>query len=206
MEGKLIYIFGIDGSGKTTLVKNLEKYFIENTVFLQTFSEPYYTTELENAANKLNASKRSIFSQQLRSCTWMLDLVRTTNEIIIPNLLNGQNVIVDRYALCNRVYLEILNHEQINYMGQILNCLPSPSLGFYLDISVEKAMHRIQLRNKQIAPYEKIDLLEKLKDRYEKYINIENYPIYVMDANKSELEICSSVLSHINEHKGGHRG
>ena len=170
---------------------------------MQTFLAPYYTTELENAANKLNSSRRAIFSQELRSCLWMLDLVRTTNEIIIPNLLRGRNVIVDRYALCNRVYLEVLNHEQINYMGQILDCLPSPSLGFYLDASVENAMHRIQLRNKQFAPYEKVSLLEKLKARYEKYINLENYPIHIIDANKNEIEICSRVLNYINEHKRG---
>lgn len=198
MKGKLMYIFGIDGCGKTTLLKNLENNLNDDTIFLRTFSSPYFTTELKNVASKLCSSHRKEFTQQLRSSVWMLDLVKTANEIIIPNLLNGKNVIVDRYALCNRVYLEVLNHDQINYMGQILDCLPEPNLGLYLDVSVEEAVKRIQSRNEEIAPYEEIDLLKKLKARYEEHISTLKYPIYTVDANKSELEIYSTVLSYIS--------
>ena len=145
-KGLLIYIFGIDGCGKTTLLKNLEKCLCENTIYLQTFSSPYFTNELEKVAQKLKDSRRNLFSQQFRSLVWMLDLLRTTNEIIIPNIAEGRNVIVDRYNLCNRVYLEVLNQDNINYMGQILEQLPKPDMGLYLNVSVDEALKRIKYK------------------------------------------------------------
>lgn len=51
MKGKLIYILGIDGSGKTTLARNLYQYYNEkepnSCVLALNYSK--YTDELESA-------------------------------------------------------------------------------------------------------------------------------------------------------------
>lgn len=202
-KGFLIYIFGIDGCGKTTLLENLEKYLCDDTLFLRTFLTPCFMKELENVAYRLKDSRRNIFSQQLRSLVWMLDLLKVTNDVIIPNITAGKSVIVDRYSLCNRVYLEILNQDSINYMEQMLDKLPNPDMGLYLNVSIDEAIKRIQLRNKNIAPYEKKETLNKLKQRYEKLLLEEKYPIYTVDADQSEKEIFAKALEYINMCKGG---
>lgn len=202
MKGLLIYILGIDGSGKTTLLKALDNHTLNNTLCIQPFICSHFTSELEKVAGKLNDSKRNVFSQQMRSTVWMLDLIHTTNQDILPNILNGKNVIVDRYSLCSRIYLEILNKDALNHMGQVLDCLPQPDLGLYLKISVEEAIKRIQFRNKNIAPYEHTETLAKLKNRYEEYITKQSYPIYQIDANQSENDILIKALDIIKNFGG----
>ncbi|MFG6332427.1 MAG: deoxynucleoside kinase [Lachnospiraceae bacterium] len=193
MKGLLIYIFGIDGCGKTTLLKMLDEKTTENTLCIQTFSASYFTNELENIAKRLKDSRRNVFSQELRSSVWMLDLIYATNKYIIPHIQKGRNVILDRYTLCSRIYLEILNYDNINYMGNVLDCLPQPDLGLHLDVSIEEAIKRIQLRNDNIAPYEHTESLRKIKKRYEEYIVKQQFPIYTVDANQSidDMTICA---------------
>ena len=205
MSGLLIHVLGIDGSGKTTLVKQLEKCYKNDMLYVQPFSQPYFTNELHNIANRLNMSRRMAFSQQLRSLVWMLDLIKTTNEILIPNIKKGIDVIVDRYALCSCVYMEVLTHNNMCYMEQILSNLPSPNFGLYLDVSIEEAFQRIQLRNKDIAPYEKLDMLKNLKEKYEELIKVAKYPIHKLNANENEEKVFSEAIYYINKYKGEKR-
>lgn len=199
MRGFLIYIFGVDGCGKTTLLKMLDKKTTDNTLCIQTFSTSYFTNELENAAKRLNDSRRNVFSQELRSSVWMLDLIYATNKYILPHIQRGRNVIVDRYTLCSRIYLEVLNCDNINYMGSVLDCLPQPDLGLYLDVSIEEAIKRIHHRNNNIAPYERAESLRMIKERYEEYMVKQQFPIYRIDANQSIENMTISALKAIKQ-------
>ena len=157
MKGKLIAIMGIDGSGKTTLVGNLQKCGsgIENWKCMSIFDNSIFTEELEMVARQQGKTRRECFSKELRSITWRSDLINNVFRYVIPELEKGSTIILDRYTLCNKVYSS-LEKSGLRYMDRILEVLPRPDLGIYLDVDIDVALRRINKRNgKERAPYEK---------------------------------------------------
>lgn len=199
MEGKLIAIMGIDGSGKTTLVGNLQKCGsgIENWKCMSIFDNSIFTEELEMVARQRGKTRRECFSKELRSITWRSDLINNMFRYVIPELEKGSTIILDRYTLCNKVYSN-LERSGLGYMDKILEVLPSPDLGIYLDVDIDVALRRINKRTgKERAPYEKKEGLIDLERKYKKLMLQEGYPIVKINANLSEKEVTRSALDAI---------
>ncbi len=199
MKGKLIAIMGIDGSGKTTLVGNLEKCGceIDNWKCMSIFDNSIFTEELETVARQQWKTRRECFSKELRSITWRSDLINNVFRYVIPELEKGSTIILDRYTLCNKVYSS-LEKSGLGYMDRILEVLPRPDLGIYLDVDIDVALRRINKRNgKERAPYEKKEGLIDLERKYKRLIPQEGYPIVRINANLSEKEVTRSALDAI---------
>jgi len=192
MEGKLIAIMGIDGSGKTTLVGNLQKCGsgIENWKCMSIFDNSIFTEELEMVARQQGKTRRECFSKGLRSITWRSDLINNVFRYVIPELEKGSTIILDRYTLCNKVYSN-LERSGLGYMDKILEVLPSPDLGIYLDVDIDVALRRI---NKRTGKKEGLIDLER---KYKKLMLQEGYPIVEINANLSEKEVTRSALDAI---------
>lgn len=60
----------------------------------------------------------------------------------MPELENGNTVILDKYTLCNKVYSNLRNMG-LEHMDRMLDILPKPDLGIYLDVNVDTALKRI---------------------------------------------------------------
>lgn len=199
MKGNLIVIMGIDGSGKTTLVGNLEKCVcnVDNWKCMSIFDNSVFTKELEEVAKQQGKTRRECFSKELRSLIWRSDLINNVYQYVIPELENGNTVILDRYILCNKVYSD-LKSRGFEHMDRILDILPRPDLGIYLDVDIDIALQRISQRNgKERAPYEKREGLIHIKDVYEELMPKEDYPIIRINANLSEREVTKQALDNI---------
>lgn len=211
MKGKLIAIMGIDGSGKTTLVGNLKKCGCEinNWKCMSIFDNSIFTEELEKVAKQQEKTRRECFSKELRSIMWRSDLINNVFKYVIPELNKGCTVILDRYTLCNKVYSD-LEKSDLGYMDKILEILPKPDLGIYLDVDIDVALGRINTRNKKDqAPYERKEGLINLAAKYKQLIPQEGYPIIKINANLSEKEVTrnalDAILMIINRDKGKDR-
>ena len=66
-NGKLIYICGIDGSGKTTLSKNLSKNLGSNSIFLPLNQSKIFFKELDSICRKYNTNRWAEFSEILEA-------------------------------------------------------------------------------------------------------------------------------------------
>lgn len=199
MKGNLIVIMGIDGSGKTTLVGNLEKcgYDVDNWKCMSIFDNSVFTKELEEVAKQQGKTRRTCFSQELRSLTWRTDLINNAYRYVLPELENGNTVILDRYTLCNKVYSNLRKME-LEHMDKMLDILPKPDLGMYLDVNIDTALKRISERKSlERAPYERRDGLIQIKGLYEELMLQEDYPIVRIDANLSKREVTKEALDNI---------
>lgn len=198
MKGKLITISGIDGSGKTTLINNLEKIIGDRlpVVCMSAYKDTKFTEELEEVAKKAGTTRRKCFSKLLRSITWKNDLIGSTVKNVIPKLEEGKIVILDRYTLCAKAFTDAEGEED-SYMDIMLDGLPKPDLGIYLDVDIYTALDRINQRDKQKDPYENKEGLVKLKKSYEKLMKEEDYPITTIDANLSQREVTKQVLDKV---------
>lgn len=69
MRGKLIFLFGIDGSGKSTILNTLENSGLNNnTVCTSCLTNTVFEEELYSAERKLHFSRGSLFHMNSNIC------------------------------------------------------------------------------------------------------------------------------------------
>lgn len=147
--GKLIIIEGLDGSGKSTQVALLEKYFDENGVDYKKIKLPDYDSpsstlvkmylggEFGNNASDVNAYAAGAFYAVDRFASYKLGWKNDYES--------GRLILADRYATSNSIYqmekidkdrwdeyLEWSADFEYNKIG-----IPKPELVIYLDMPVE---------------------------------------------------------------------
>lgn len=198
MSGILIVVMGIDGAGKTTLINNIKKCSINVSKIkcMSIFDNSIFTQELEDTAEMQGKSRRQVYSPELRSIVWRNDLINNTLTRVVPELEKGNIVILDRYCLCNKIYSD-LGKNGLIHMDKILEVLPKPDLGIFLDVNVYVALKRIEERKKEQAPYETLDKLEELRKKYLDSLPYEGYPIIKINANLPAKEVTKQALKNI---------
>jgi len=198
-NGKLIVIMGCDGTGKTTLLKNINKYYSKkfNIVTMSGFGNKKYTMELDKIAKEQGKERKEIFSDDLRSCIWLIDLLNNTLETTTKYLQEGKIVVLDRYSLCAKIYAKIVRNAKIEHLYKVFEILPKPDLGIFLDANINIIYNRISRRNKKLAPHENPFKLNEIKNEYIKEMKEEDYPIFKLNDNYNEIKLLNSCMNII---------
>ena len=204
MKGKLIALFGIDGSGKTTILKMLEHSSLDNTVYTSALTDAIFEEELFQAEKQLNFSRKEIFSHEFKYVLHIGSAIYKMFNTVLPLLNDGKNVILDRYTICIELYASLFLDPSYKCIAKALECLPQPDLGIYFDVDIDTALHRIRERNNRAGtiPHfsESEESLIMKKARYETIIQNEGYSILKIDANNDIDEVCCSVLEKLSEY------
>lgn len=203
-KGKLIAFSGIDGSGKSTLCKNVYEYYADrkcNVEYISVFEERTFISEYVKITNEDIVTSKTVISESLKNISWLCDLVNNVLTILVPKSDSGTTVFVDRYTLCAKVYSLATTSKDISSLFPIYNILPKPDLCFYLNINPLSAVKRIDIRNKKKTYYENINDLQKIQAQYESMIPYEDYKVEKLDALKSENALLSETLHFIDKIK-----
>jgi len=199
LRGKLIVISGIDGSGKSTLLNELKKIYSKNSVFMEGFSSRLFYDSLQKVFQK----EVSVFQKEeydnLLNIAWFCDLLNSTLLYTQTFLKEGKNVFLDRYILCAMVYSLSTTSSNISTLFKIYSFLPKPNLLIYLDIPIEKAMKRIEIRNKKGSYHENPENLEKIQKKYEYFLKKIDYPYIKVSGNKKIDVILKEVQKKIKD-------
>ena len=160
MKGKFIVFEGIDGSGKTTQIKQLSKWITESN-FVPKNKQLIVTRE--PGGTKLGQSIRSLLLDTSRekspdSITELLlyaaDRAQHVNEIIRPSLQKGNWVISDRFCgstLAYQGYGRKLDIKLIKDLETIATQGISPDITFLLDITIDESIkRRINIKDDRI--------------------------------------------------------
>ena len=199
-RGKLVVLMGIDGSGKSTVAMMLKKLCIDNTLVTSCVHDARYRAELRELEKRFNFRRRELLTFEFKQLLYIGSAVQSMMNDIDPYREKGINVILDRYVMCIQVVTNVFAEKSFHCMIQMMDCLPKPDLGLYLDVDVCVAANRIEKRCKEATKeinsrYENIDSLTKKKREYERLIRKADYPILRIDANQ-EVE---SVVEDIRE-------
>ena len=146
MSGKLIFLFGIDGSGKSTILKMLEDSGLNNTIYTSCLRNAIFEEELYQAESKLHFSREDFFSHEFKHVLHIGSVIYNMFNIVLPLLDSGKNVILDRYAICIKLFTELFLEPSCNCLSKSLDCLPVPDLGIYFDVDIDIAIQRSSLR------------------------------------------------------------
>ncbi|AAZ41037.1 thymidylate kinase [Candidatus Blochmanniella pennsylvanica str. BPEN] len=204
MDNRFITIEGLDGAGKTTITHRVSKYLNQYGVTdILTTHEPGGTPVsdflrvLIKYGGPMNEPINSI-SELLMIYAARLQLIE---NVIKPALSKGYWVIGDRFDLSSQAYqgggrgIDILLLHALS--NKITNTL-SPDLTFYLDISPELSISRINHRQKlDRIEQEPLSFFDRVRSCYKKLAS-ERKNIITIDATQSLEEVSMSIYRHLD--------
>ncbi len=191
---KFIVLEGIDGSGKTSLAKNLETYYLQNQLPVKRFFEP---TDLESGQYIRKFLKGEIqLTKQEQIKAFIHDRKNSVNQNILPTLDSAHSVILDRYYYSTAAYQagKEFTPSAILRANEYLN-FPKPDILFFLKIEPQVAMQRIQSR---VSTKERFDSLEILEKIHQNFLSILPPETIFLDATQPEEVLLKEAISHIH--------
>ena len=190
---------GIEGSGKSSLIKNLKNYYKNHALDVFFTKEPG-GTELGEKIREILLDPTSEIDPSSELLLLMADRVHHVKNKINPNLNENKIVFCDRYIDSTIAYQgggRDLDDKDIEVMIKMLK-LPIPDLTILLDVPVETGLMRAKERS-ELDRFEKEDIDFHKKIR-QSYLNLQKkYPdrIIIFNASINENDVFEEVLNYI---------
>jgi dTMP kinase len=165
IKGKLIVVEGIDGSGKSTQLRLLEKWFQskESSVFL---------TEWNSSETVRRITSKGKRKGRLTPITFSLlhatDFADRYERNILPLLHAGYIVLADRY-IYTAFARDIVRGCNPKWVRRVYEFAVRPDLVFYFKVPVDVAVERILSGRPKLKYYEAGMDLNLSNDPYESY-------------------------------------
>ncbi len=183
---------GIDGSGKTTLSEMLFEYLSENGIPTVLGREP--------TGGRWGNRLRAMLQQDNADAAELLNLFIKDREddvksIIQPAIESGKAVILDRYYFSNAAYQGAMGISPASIIQENRKKnFPKPDRVYFIDITPELALKRINFRNNQKEIFEKAEFLKKVSEIYHK---IADGSFVIIDGSKTTEEISDIIRDDI---------
>ncbi len=193
----LITFEGIDGSGKTTLIKHVGEYLKSKNLNTLITYEPFDKDirNLIKSGNYLPKAELALF---------MADRVQHIEQVIFPALKENIIVLCDRFIDSTIAYQfggNGISPDVIKAMYKLLNYSIYPERTYYLDIPVSEAMFRIS--NRYSKEYDKYDyqsyeFYQNIQVGYTQAIREDPSRFCTINANRSINKILSDVITDLD--------
>jgi dTMP kinase len=196
-RGLLIAVCGIDGSGKSTLIKRLDNFLGERGVEVVITEQP---TNFYRSASSVRAyhdrGEEESWQEGLALLSAYDRLLHLKNTIV-PALLSGKVVISHRFGAAARAIFTSRGLEA-QWIESINRYCPRPHVSFLLDCPGKIAVDRIAARRGRIRLEERSAImLEKIRKAY---LDGADRSTHVIDAQKHQDEIFDECKVILNLH------
>jgi len=146
---------GIEGCGKSTQVQILQKRLCDFGIVPLIIREPGGTAISERIRTILKDNAyQNVMAPETELLLMNAARAQLVREVIKPALLQNRFLIADRYfhsTLAYQAYGRQLPKDSLEFITQYAVNRVVPDVVIFLDISLEKSMERIRIRNKQLA-------------------------------------------------------
>ena len=200
-KGLFISIEGLDGSGKTTQVRQIQDYFEKRNMKTLLLREPGGTEIGEMIRDILLDAKNTEMDSVAEMLLYAASRVQIMAEKVIPALEEGTTVICDRFIDSSIAYqgygrqLDIGEVYNVNYTA-VRHVLPD--LTFFLDQHPDTSLKRRKEASKaDRLENEKMEFHNRVYKGYRELCN--KYPdrIKILDASESIEEIGFKIMEQI---------
>lgn len=193
----LITFEGIDGSGKSTLIKLVGEYLHSKNYEYIITQEPFNLTIRDMI-------KSGSFNFYAELALFMADRAQHIEKIIMPNISKRTIVLCDRYIDSTIAYQFGGNGLDLNFINSLNKAFTfgiKPSRTYYLDLPVSEAMKRIAIRkNKDYDKYDKqsYEFYSNIQVGYKQAIRFEPERFYIINANQSIERILKDTIDDLD--------
>lgn len=168
-DGKLITFCGLDGCGKSSMIKMLTEFLTERGIEFIVTKQPTDTMRNTDIFRTfMDCPDNSAYEYRSLSLMAAADRIQHANKVILPALKEGKIVICDRYFYSCLANLKARGYINDHWIYEISESIPSPDIAFFLDLPVEKAVERVRMRPEEKDRYIDMPLQYLLKDEYKK--------------------------------------
>jgi dTMP kinase len=190
-RGFFIVFEGIDGSGKSTHIKLLEKK-LTNRGFKVSITKEYTDNPVGKLIEKYAGGNERSLSPETEALLFAADRREHTKEI--NTILNkGVTVISDRYLHSSLAYQGALGLS-LEWIKNLNRFALKPDLVLLLDIDPESSLDRLKEREETV--FEKAEYLKHVRGIYLKLV--EEELLIQVDAVQSINEIHCEIMSHVD--------
>jgi len=167
MAQQFIVIEGLDGSGKSTASKLLTERFLSHNLPCFHTCEPT-NSPIGTLIRSILTGKEKPVSNETMALLFAADRTQHLTDEILP-LLTHSNVICDRYYYSNMAYQgsDEESLERVVQYNQTAIAYGKPDITFFINVTPEECMRRVEKRGESISIYE---TLPKLKLQHERFM------------------------------------
>ena len=202
MRGLFITLEGGDGAGKSTQIRNIEKFFAEKGLVVVRTREPGGTEISEKLRAILLDSHNTEMSPVTEMMIYAASRAQNVREFIIPALERGEIVICDRFvdsSIAYQAYGRGLG-DMVAEVNKYATGGLTPDITFWMDIDPEAG----KARAAKAGDLDRLEL-EEMEFHYRVYRGYqkiaEDDPCRVMriDASDTVDNIRDSICSYLEE-------
>ena len=200
MEAKFITLEGIEGSGKTSSIKNITDLLDSKRISYVVTREPGGSSIGSELSSILLDPKTEI-SSEVELLLMLADRKDHVEKVIQPNLKTGNWVISDRFMDSSIAYQgggRKLDKKMIDSFSKNLN-LPNPDLTLLFDVPVEISLSRVKARGElDRFEQEKLDFHNRIREAYLELAEQNVNRIQIIDSSR-EIELMLKSVEQIIE-------
>ena len=203
MNGKFIVFEGPDGSGKSTIIREVRKILEEQKTDVSFYREPG-GTDISEKIRSIIVDKENIkMSAKSEALLFAASRAQLVEERSIPDLKAGKVVISDRFVLSSILYQGLgrdLGTDKVRLINDFATGGLSPDMTIFFNIDYKTALER-KRANFEADRLENEDFSfhKKIFDGYMKAADTYKDKIVVVDARKSIKDLTYDVVSIINK-------
>ena len=164
--GFLITFCGIDGCGKTTMIKRLISDLEEEHDVFVTKQPTNAVRHSEIFRTYMDCPNHDNFVYRSLSLLAASDRLQHVNKIIEPEMMKGKIVLSDRYFYSCLSNLRARGYKQDRWIYEISKSIIRPDIAFFLDAPIEEAVARVRRRPEEKDRYIDMQLQHKLRKEY----------------------------------------
>lgn len=191
--GKLVVVEGIDGSGKSTQIRLLEKWLRFNN--LDVFKTEWNSSDLVRQVTS-KGKKKVTLTPTTFSLLHATDFADRFERNILPLLRAGYFVLADRYVY-TAYARDITRGCDAAWVHRVYSFAIKPDIAFYYRVPIDVAMDRILSGRPKLKYYEAGMDMNLSRDPYDSYRIFQNKIIEQYDqmSKKEKFTIINATLS-----------
>ena len=152
--GTLITFCGLDGCGKTTMIKLLKEKLEREGVKVYLTKQPTsHVRQSKMFRTYMDEEKHEKYDYHALSLLAASDRVQHCNQSILAALNRGETVICDRYFYSCFANLRARGYTADKWIYEVAKWIPKPDMAFFLDVPVEVAIARVRERPEEKERY-----------------------------------------------------
>lgn len=148
--GRLIIVEGIDGSGKSTQIRLVQRW-LESMKYNVFFTE-WNSAELVKKTTKKGKKNRSLTPTTF-SLLHATDFAHRLVSNILPPLKAGMIVLADRYVF-TAFARDVVRGCDREWVRKVYSFAPRPDIAFYFRVPIETSVQRIMMARQVLKDFE----------------------------------------------------